>query len=332
MRTSLDLETMPDTSNELLTRGTRDSLPDGAEHSGGILVVDKPEGVSSAAVAARVKKLLGVRKIGHAGTLDPFATGVLLLCLEEGTRAADQFVNLCKDYVATLRFGMETDTLDKTGKPVRVSDVRFSEKELLEAADSFRGGYVQKVPRFSAVKVGGKRLYELSRKGIEVDRPEREIRIHSIAVRSFEWPEAVLEVSCSKGTYIRQLASDMGEKLGSGAHLAALRRTSIGAFHVERALRADQFRAELSEKERIRRCVIPLNEALSHLPCAFAREERVLARLRNGQLDPEWERKQMESFFAYAGAVRIVAGSNRLAALWWPNPEPGSRRLRVFPF
>ena len=184
------------------------------EETGGILVLDKPEGFTSAKAAAKIKKLLSPRKIGHTGTLDPFATGVLVLCLNEATRAADQITNLDKVYHATLRFGVETDTLDRTGKVVRQSDRVFSEKDLIEVLNSFAGACVQTVPRFSAVRVGGRRLYELSRKGIEVERPEREICIHSIVLNYFRWPEAAIEVCCSKGTYIRQLASDIGEKLG----------------------------------------------------------------------------------------------------------------------
>ena len=178
---------------------------------------------------------------------------------------------------------------------------------------------MQTVPRFSAVRVEGRRLYELSRKGIEVERPEREICIHSIALQSFRWPEAVIEVCCSKGTYIRQLASDIGQKLGSGAHLSALRRTSVGPFTLERAIRMDEETSAAS----VAAGIIPLNEALSHLPAALMSEQRLLGRLRNGQLDPEWEKKQRECFCAGTGAVRIVTGTNRLAALWWPELRSG---------
>jgi len=297
--------------------------------TGGILVLDKPAGFTSAKAAARIKKLLSQNKIGHTGTLDPFATGVLVLCLNEATRAADQITNLNKVYHSTLRFGIETDTLDWTGQVVRQSDEIFSEKDLIEVLRTFEGTCMQTVPRFSAVRVEGRRLYELSRKGIEVERPEREICIHSIALQHFRWPEAVIEVCCSKGTYIRQLASDVGHKLGSGAHLAALRRTSVGPFTLERAIRMDE---EISAAS-VAAGIIPLNDALSHLPAALMSEQWLLSRLRNGQLDPEWEKKQREYFCARTDAVRIVTGTNRLAALWWPNSaHGGSRRLRVFPF
>lgn len=301
----------------------------GLVDSGGILVLDKPEGFTSAKAAAKIKKLLAPRKIGHTGTLDPFATGVLVLCLNEATRVADQITDLDKLYCSTLRFGVETDTLDRTGKVIRQSDRVFDEKDLSDVLKSFAGGYVQTVPRYSAVHVGGRRLYELSRKGIEVELPERRVCIHSIELNHFEWPEAVIEVCCSKGTYIRQLASDIGEKLGSGAHLSALRRTRVGHFTLEKAFRVDEETSSVSAAAGI----IGLNEALSHLPLAFMRDQRCLAGLRNGQLDPGWQEEQRECLGSYSGTVRIVTGSNRLAALWWPNSaSSGSRRLRVLPF
>jgi tRNA pseudouridine55 synthase len=305
----------------------RDTI--GVEQTGGVLILDKPEGLTSARAAAKIKKLLTPRKIGHTGTLDPFATGVLVLCLNEATRAADQITRLDKVYKSTLRFGIETDSLDRTGKVIRQSALTFSEKDLIGVLQTFSGACLQTVPRFSAVRVDGHRLYELSRKGIEVERPEREICIHSIALQSFNWPEAVIEVCCSKGTYIRQLASDIGQKLGSGAHLSALRRTSVGSFTLERAIRMDGETSAASAAAGI----IGLNEALSHLPAALMGDQGSLGRLRNGQLDPEWEKKQKECFCSCSDAVRIVTDTNQLAALWWPNSAlSGSRRLRVFPF
>jgi len=305
----------------------RDTI--GVEQAGGVLILDKPEGLTSARAAAKIKKLLTPRKIGHTGTLDPFATGVLVLCLNEATRAADQITKLNKVYKSTLCFGIETDSLDRTGKVIRQSVLAFSEKDLIEVLQTFSGACVQTVPRFSAVRVNGHRLYELSRKGIEVEQPERRICIHSIALQSFKWPEAVIEVCCSKGTYIRQLASDIGRKLGSGAHLSALRRTSVGPFTLERAIRMDGETSTASAAAGI----IRLNEALSHLPTALMGNQKFLGRLRNGQLDPEWEKTQKEYFCTYSDAVRIVTATDQLAALWWPNSAPrGSRHLRVFPF
>ena len=296
---------------------------------GGVLILDKPEGMTSAGAAAKIKKLLGPRKIGHTGTLDPFATGVLVLCFNEATRAADQITGLDKVYRSTLSFGVETDSQDRTGKVTRQSALTFSEKDLLEALQTFSGECVQTVPKFSAVRVSGRRLYEFAREGIDVELPERRICIHSISLQSFRWPEAVIEVRCSKGTYMRQLAFDVGRKLGSGAHLSALRRMSVGPFTLERAIQMDEETSAVSAAAGI----IRLNEALSHLPAALMRDQESLGRLRNGHLDSAWEKEQKEHFFTWSDAVRIVTATDRLAALWWPKAAPdGSRRLRVFPF
>lgn len=296
---------------------------------GGVLVLDKPEGITSAKAAARVKKILKARKIGHTGTLDPFATGVLVLCLDEATRVSDQIVGLEKVYSAVIYFGIETDTQDKTGNVTGRSDRTFAQKDLIEVLNTFSGVCVQTVPKFSAVRVGGHRLYELSRKGIEVDLPQREICIYSLELHSFAWPEAVVEVRCSKGAYIRQLASDIGAKLGSGAHLSALRRTRVGPFTLERALKLEDDCCPASAA----RSIISLNEALLHLPAASMTDDRALGLLKNGQLESAWEEKFGRLYGAGQNPVRIVTGTNRLAALWWPDSAGGAaRRLRVFPF
>lgn len=329
---------MPETCRGQISEGLDGSMPNsterqqaGLDESGGILVIDKPEGVTSTRLSTQVKSILKPGKIGHTGTLDPFATGVMVLCINEATRVADQFINYDKVYLSTLRFGVETDTLDRTGNVVKTSDIRFSQRDLVEALESFRGECTQKVPRFSAVKVGGQRLYKLSRKGIEVQPPEREVCIHAIALHSFEWPEAVVEISCSKGTYIRQIASDLGEKLGCGAHLSALRRLSVGPFKVESALNMDELSME--NRDRIVNKIIPVNDAISHLPAVSLKEEQILARLKFGQLDRGWASAHSGMFAQQAGPVRILTGSNRLAALWWPKPAAaGSRSLRVFTF
>jgi tRNA pseudouridine55 synthase len=297
--------------------------------TGAVLILDKSEGITSAKAAARVKKILGARKIGHTGTLDPFATGVLVLCLNEATRVCDQIVGLEKVYSAVISFGVETDTQDKTGNVTGRSDRTFGQKELLDVLGTFEGVCVQTVPKFSAVRVGGRRLYELSRKGIEVDLPEREICIYSIELQSFEWPQAVVEVRCSKGAYIRQLASDIGAKLGSGAHLFALRRTRVGPFTLDRALKLEDDPCPALAA----RSMISLNEALSHLSAASMTDDRALGLLKNGQLDSEWEEKFRCLYGAGQNPVRIVTGTDRLAALWWPDTQGGAtRRLRVFPF
>jgi tRNA pseudouridine55 synthase len=301
--------------------------------SSGVLVLDKPEGMTSSAVVTRIKRQLGLRKAGHCGTLDPFATGVLLVCVNQATRIADQLTVQTKTYRFTVRFGIETDTLDRTGRVVRTcEDPAPPERDLLEAVRSHEGTQVQQVPRYAAVKVQGKRLYELARKGIEVEPPQREVRIHSLSLISYRYPEAVLETTCSKGTYVRQLAADLGGRLGCGAHVTHLRRLACGPFCIEQASTLERMKDGVSDGFWLEK-LVSMSGALSHLPALTIEDERILGRLRFGQLDAAWETEHAGLFPERREPVRIVTADDRLAALWWPHPGPAQhRRLRLFQF
>jgi tRNA pseudouridine55 synthase len=319
--------------------GTRDCIaesPAGHVLSGsihGILVVDKPEGLTSFQMVKRVTKAFSLAKAGHCGTLDPFATGVLLVAVNHGARIVDQLTLHDKEYVCTVRFGIETDTLDRTGQPQESYDgpalaVRVCE----DAAKRFVGTYEQEVPKFSAVHVGGRRLHELARRGIDVPLPKRNVTIESIELLSFDWPLATLRVRCSKGTYIRQLGADIGREMGCGAHLQTLRRTASGPFGEDRALSFNEIE-DLRSSGLWAERVVSLSEALTHLPMAFMEDEGLLRRLRNGDLDRSWESDQMASLPEGQSPVRILTSRMQLAALWWPDAADGSgRRLRVFSF
>ena len=326
-------------ASPLMTSRANSSHPDGVSsrpdrstmdaRTSGILVIDKPEGTTSTSMVARVKKCLHIKKVGHCGTLDPFATGVLLICLNQATRLADQLLDQHKVYRFTIHFGVETDTLDGTGRIVTVYEGPApSEADLRNSLDRFRGGYLQQVPRFAAVKIQGRRLYELSRKGIEVHPPSREIHIQDLSLLSYEWPEAVLEAHCSKGTYIRQLGADIGCDLGCGAYVSSLRRMASGSFRVEDAVSPVDLQNAKAAEDWLGR-MIPLTDVLPHLPAISVEDEEMIARLRNGQLDALWESEQRKSFPGYDGPVRIVTRDNSLAALWWPL-DAHRRRLRVF--
>lgn len=298
----------------------------------GILVLDKPGERTSFSVVNEVKKLMRLRKVGHCGTLDPFATGVFLLCLNRATRIADQLLKQDKAYQFEVRFGFESDTLDRTGKIVSVYDgPPISGAELQMSLDCFRGAYKQLVPRYSAVKVQGQPLYAWSRKGIEIELPQREVCIHSIKVLSFDWPEATMEVHCSKGTYIRQLAADIGRDLRCGAYVRELRRLASGPFGIDQALSLEEFRETMLTghwQERL----IGMNEALTHLPFVSIVDHEKIKRLQDGNLDPALEIELQECFAKQTSPVRLLAAcNNHLIALWWPR-ESGQkqRRLRVF--
>lgn len=297
----------------------------------GLLVLDKPEGMTSSTLVTRVKRLLGLRKAGHCGTLDPFATGVLLVCVNQATRFAEQLTGQAKVYRFTAHLGIETDTLDRTGRVVRTcDDVAPSERELLEAMRLHQGTQVQEVPRYAAVKVQGKRLYELARKGIDVEPPRREVHIDRFDLIAYRYPEVVLETKCSKGTYVRQLAADLGRRLGCGAHVMHLRRLACGPFGLERASSLEQLHDGASDGSWLTK-LVPMADALSHLPALTIEDGQVLSRLRYGQLDADWEAEHSGRFSRGGGPVRIVTADGRLAALWWPWPESEhQRRLRVF--
>jgi tRNA pseudouridine55 synthase len=203
----------------------------------GILLIDKPEGVSSAGVVRVVKKALGVEKIGHLGTLDPFASGLLPLCLGAGTKIAQFLMTERKAYTGTIRLGIETETLDATGAVTKTAQIpSYEETELRNLERRFSDDYWQTPPMYSALKRNGVPLYKLARRGIVVERAPRQVQLEQFSLSRIERDLLGFTLTCSKGTYVRSLASDIGVALGCGAHLAALRRTEFGDFSLQEAL------------------------------------------------------------------------------------------------
>lgn len=203
----------------------------------GVLVVDKPEGVTSHDVVSKARKSLGLKKIGHAGTLDPFATGVLILLVGEGTKLSNYLMEGRKTYLASIKLGEKRDTADLTGELVETAPFEnISLADVKSALPKFEGEIAQLPPMYSALKKNGVPLYKFARKGIEVERQERSIFIESIKLLGFNSPILEIEVTCSKGTYIRTLAEDIAASLGSCAHLVKLRRTKSGALSLSDAI------------------------------------------------------------------------------------------------
>lgn len=202
----------------------------------GIINIYKEAGYTSHDVVARLRRILGQKKIGHTGTLDPDAVGVLPVCLGVGTRLCDMLTEENKEYVAELRFGVTTDTQDMSGTVLSRQAVTITEKQAAEIADSFLGDYEQVPPMYSALKVNGRKLYELAREGLEVERKARCVRIEELEILHMELPVIRLRVVCSKGTYIRTLCDDIGKKAGCGAAMASLKRTRVGRFCADDAL------------------------------------------------------------------------------------------------
>jgi tRNA pseudouridine55 synthase len=227
-----------------------------------IILLDKPKGATSQDAVTLVKRRLGLTKAGHTGTLDPIATGLLIVCAEEATKIARFLSDLPKEYVATLKLGERTDTFDAEGKVIEQKEVKIEEGHLREILKKFTGKIKQVPPMYSALKYEGKPLYELARKGIVVEREEREVEVHSLELLELAPPYARLRIECEKGTYIRTLADDIGREAGCLAHLAELRRTKIGPFKVENAVSID----ELSHVcDLTPGAVLPLDEALSFM-------------------------------------------------------------------
>lgn len=247
--------------------------PDGTEPNG-ILPVDKPEGPTSHDVVARARRALSTRRVGHTGTLDPFASGLLLLCIGPATRLAEYLVGMDKTYIAVIRLGSRTDTDDQTGAVLTASERwRALEPEAIRsAAESFRGELLQVPPAYSAKKVAGERMYDRARRGEAVELPPVPVIVHRLSVLALDPPELTVEIECSSGTYIRAIARDLGEKLGVGAHLARLRRTRIGGHDVASAVPV----ACLDDGEAVRKAWLPPIAALEH----FARVEVSLAQAR----------------------------------------------------
>jgi tRNA pseudouridine55 synthase len=246
----------------------------------GVLLIDKPVGPSSAQVVQRVKNILGAKKVGHLGSLDPFASGLLLIGVNEGTKIADIFLSGTKCYRGVMVLGVETDTQDGTGKVIATKAVGpVGEAELSRLEEKFTGELQQVPPMFSALKKDGVRLYQLARQGKEVHREPRAIRIDALTLRQLSDLEIEFEVTCSRGTYVRTLAADMGQELGCGAHLKSLRRTACDHLRVDQALTPDQL-AERSAAGKTP--LLSLRTALSHLPAVEWRSQ-LIARLRLGQ-------------------------------------------------
>ncbi len=218
----------------------------------GILIVDKDKNMTSHDVVAIVRKRFAFKKVGHAGTLDPNATGVLVLLIGKATKLSDKFLNQEKEYVGIMKLGESTDSGDSDGAVLDVKDINVSEEDIKKAVSGFQGEAYQRPPMYSAKQVKGERLYDLARRGIEVERESVKVEIKRIMVEDIELPYVTFRVVCSKGTYIRQLASDIGGKLGCGAHLVELRRTRSGEFRIEQGMTMPEIkklkREELEQK------------------------------------------------------------------------------------
>ena len=231
----------------------------------GILNINKPEGWTSQDVVAKLRGRLHIRRVGHTGTLDPMATGVLPVCFGKATRIIEYYDDDFKTYEAEMKLGMVTDTLDITGTVLETKPVDVSEEDVIQTIDSFRGWITQIPPKYSALKVNGKPLYKYAREGVEVEIKSRKIYVEDIQPVEVNLGEnrILFRVTCSKGTYIRTICDDIGKKLGCGGTMTALQRIQSGCFRVEDARTLPEI-LEMTDEE-LERCVISMDETLVHL-------------------------------------------------------------------
>lgn len=251
-----------------------------AVREGGVLLVDKPVGPTSHDIVGRARKALGTRKIGHTGTLDPFASGLLALCVDAATRLAEYLTGMDKVYEAVAVLGVGTDTLDREGAVLETDEAwkNLGQDEIEAALGGLRGDVLQVPPQFSAKKIGGEAMYRKARRGETVELEPVPVRIGRLELLELELPRVRLLVECSSGTYVRGVARDLGAALGTAAHLDELRRTAVGGFSVDRAVPADS----LDDPEAVSRAWLTPAEALAHLPRIRVNEELAL-RLARGQ-------------------------------------------------
>jgi tRNA pseudouridine55 synthase len=274
----------------------------------GVVVIDKPAGMTSAGVVAAVKRALGGVKAGHSGTLDPDATGILICCLGAATRLARFLMQAPKTYETVLVLGVETETQDAGGRVTAVrSTTELTADAIRRAAAGFEGAIAQVPPAFSALKHQGVPLYRLARQGRAVTKPARPVTIHRLSVQGVDLPRVHLEVVCSAGTYVRTLCADLGRALGCGGHMARLRRTASAGFVIDDALPLEAFQA-LVRQGRADACIVPMGRALRDMPAvavdgATARRIAGGQRLTAGQIGPP----------PGDGPIQVVAGGRVLA-------------------
>ena len=280
----------------------------------GIINVYKEAGYTSHDVVAKLRGICKQKKIGHTGTLDPDAVGVLPVCLGNGTRLCDMLTDRSKEYVAVLRLGIVTDTQDLSGKVLKESEVKVSPEEVRNTILSFQGDSMQIPPMYSALKVDGKKLYELARQGKEVERAARPITVYAIEILKESHPEYTIRVECSKGTYIRTLCHDIGQALGCGGVMASLTRSRVGEFRIEEAHTLSELQ-KYADGDRLGEFVVPVERMFEGLPKITVKESAQKALQNGNQMKSsdfaEWNKDANASLTLYDGReFRVYSHEN----------------------
>ena len=294
------------------------------------MVIDKPAGFTSHDVVSKVKRILGVKKAGHTGTLDPMATGVLPVCINEATKLAQFLSAENKTYLATMLLGVRTDTQDIEGKVTHESDQVVVEEEIRRTMRKMVGKISQTPPAFSALKHKGKPLYKYARHGEFPEVAPREVEIFSLDIREISFPRVIFEISCSKGTYIRTICADVGNMLGCGACLSGLRRRQSGFFTEALALTLEGHDAD-GMKKKLLDGMLPMGKCLPAFTAVEVSESQA-DKLRAGfQPDAVWTDSDVLPFLAAGDMIKFISPEGHLVAVGQSNgPVSGARTIRVF--
>lgn len=301
----------------------------------GIINVYKEKGFTSHDVVAKLRGILKQKKIGHTGTLDPDAEGVLPVCLGKATKVCGLLADKDKTYVATLLLGITTDTQDCSGKVLEEQKVTVSKERVRQTVNQFIGEYKQVPPMYSALKVNGKKLYELARAGVEIERKARVVRIHHIKIQSIELPYVTMEISCSKGTYIRTLCHDIGQELGCGGCMKELLRTQTGTFLLKDSVRLEQIQL-MAEQNCMNKIVQSVDSLFLEYPKVCVKE--AYNRLAYNGNQVAWcqcrellKKEQEQKIKKHAGRVRLYDSKERFVGIYqWNMGRDAFIPLKMF--
>ncbi len=276
-----------------------------------VLIFNKPKGFTSQDAVTKVKRILKCKKAGHAGSLDPIATGILLVCINEATKIAPLLMELEKEYLFKAKFGISTDTYDADGNVTKVvENFELKKEEIEQILTKYKGEIMQTPPMYSAVKIDGTPLYRLARKGIEVERKPKKVIIHSIKIEEFNPPFVSFRVVCSKGTYVRALCNDIGEALGIGAHIVELERTRIGNFKIEESIDLEELK-KIKEKA-ISDAFLTIDKALYFIPSVIIGDALVRKFLNGNSV-------KIPSGIVPAGWVKVKDKTGKILGIGFGN-------------
>jgi tRNA pseudouridine55 synthase len=292
----------------------------------GIINILKPPGMTSFDVISYLRKTTGIKKIGHMGTLDPEAVGVLPICIGKATKAIEFLMEKKKVYVAEASFGVTTDTEDWVGTILEEKKILHSKEDVISTVNSFIGKYSQIPPMYSAIKIKGKKLYELARKGEEIERPHREVQIYKIDIKKASKEKALFEVECSKGTYIRTLCKDIGEKLGAGGHMSFLARTVVGNFKIEDSVTLEEIQLA-KENGTLNKLLIDVEDSFMELDEIELSEKNVEKMLNGISLKLDIQKYQKNQLIRVYTHTRNFLG---LAEITLKGDLASLKRKKIF--